>query len=186
MARRNYTEADRREAAMALLIHDGSTKTAARHLGIPRSTLQLWQKREDWEDTVSTVRDEYEHEYEQKLIDRFDRLVDSAQAQLADRLEHGDSILDKNNTLIRRPMSGKDVSVTVGICLDKRQLLRNMPTSIQGNADERLQKLLDMFEQAGQQLRNRLNEKVIEADPIKSDAEKSVQSLFSVPEGDVH
>ena len=150
---------------------------------MPPSTLRLWRKRDDWEDTMAAVRDEYE----QQLADRFDRLVDSAQAQLADRLEHGDSVLDKNNTLIRRPMSGRDVATAAGICLDKRQLLRNMPTSIQGSPDARLQKLLDKFGEIGQQLRNRMNEKVIEAEPIKSNAENSnVKSLFSGADKGVH
>ena len=174
MARRNYSDIDRREAALAIMLH-GSTKSAARHLGIPPSTLRLWRGREDWEDTMAAVRDEYE----QRLADRLARIVDSAQKQLEDRLDHGDYVLDKNNTLIRRPMSGKDTVVAMGIAFDKRQLLRNMPTSIQGNADARLQKLLNLFEEKGRQLRNRVNKKVIEAEPIKSNAENSVQSLFS-------
>ena len=189
MARKTYTSADRREAAMALLIYDGSTKTAARHLGMPPSTLLLWQRREDWSEIVSTVQDEYEQKYEKQLTGRYDRLVDTAQEQLADRLENGDYVFDKQGQLVRKPMSGKDISVAGGICFDKSRLLKNRPTSIQGNADHRLNDLLEKFRQVGRELaggRVIEGEVVKDGEPIKSNAENSVQPLFSGTDRDVH
>ena len=77
-------------------------------------------------------------------------------------------------------MSGKDVSVTVGICFDKRQLLKSMPTNITMGADARLNGLLEKFEEAGRVMRERAqnqgNERVIEGEIVKGD---NVQPLFS-------
>jgi len=44
--------------------------------------------------------------------------------------DDGDYILDKKGEMIRRPMSGRDLTITAGVAFDKLRVLEGQPTQI--------------------------------------------------------
>ncbi len=161
--KRTYSEADKKAAALATLIHGSSVK-AAKQLKIPGRTIRQWYKGDDWPALLESVRAEFEEVIQQK----YSGVINASLDQLQDRIFNGDYAFNKQGELVRKPMSGKDLSVVNGISYDKLRLSLGQPTTITANADERLKQLFAKFEQAGKQLSRRMNEKVIEGEVLES------------------
>ena len=52
--------------------------------------------------------------------------------------------------IVRKPMSGKDAAIVGAVYFDKRQILNNQPTTINGtNVDSRLAEFMNKFEELG-------------------------------------
>lgn len=83
---------------------------------------------------------------------KFTRIIEKTLDAIEDRLDNGDTQVLKDGTLIRRPISGKDLSLISAINVDKRQLLRGEPTSRSESTNSaqdsvtRLEKLAETFE----------------------------------------
>jgi len=77
-------------------------------------------------------------------------IIHKAGEELKDRLEFGDFVLGKDGELKRKPISGRDLVIIQGTEYDKRQLGRNMPTSIKAqSSDSQLQALADKISVLG-------------------------------------
>lgn len=115
-----YSDEQRREAAVLLAVH-GTAEHVSKLTGIPPSTLRDWTKQDWFKPIVAEVRRQNALEMDAA----FTRVLVSASVQIQDRIEHGDVVLTKDGTQVRRPMSGKDLAVVAGIVHDKRERARS-------------------------------------------------------------
>lgn len=61
---------------------------------------------------------------------RFTKLIDKALDAVEDRLQYGDRVVDKFGDESLVPVKGKDAAGIAATLLDKRQVLRGLPSSI--------------------------------------------------------
>jgi hypothetical protein len=120
MARTKYTAEQKAEALATLKANGGNVQYTASLLRIPRKTLEAWSKGDGL-----------------KLEPIPDGMIEQKSDELADRLDHIASLLTKEMTNPEKiaKASLKDVGVTLGITIDKRNLLRHQPTSITAKHD---------------------------------------------------
>lgn len=153
-----YTDEDRRHVLSQYIVL-GSTTRVAEITGIPYATIATWKNSADWwEEELNKIRQEKGEE----LDAMYTNAIHKAQNQVIDRIEHGDYILDKQNQLVRKPMNGKDLAMVGAIQFDKRQIMRNLPTSISAKADSQLESMLKQF-------RDMAQAKVIDGQVVKSE-----------------
>lgn len=118
MAKTKYT-ADQKATALATLKANGGNITyTASLLRIPRKTLSAWSAGNG-------------------LTEVPEGLVEEKASELADKLDHIASMLAQELTNKEKiaKASLKDIGVTLGITIDKRNLLRHQPTSITAKLD---------------------------------------------------
>jgi len=63
-------------------------------------------------------------------------ILDASTKQLTDRINNGDEVLNKDGDIIRLAMKGRDLATVFGITFDKRQIIRNLPTSIKAESTD--------------------------------------------------
>lgn len=134
-----YTDVDRRQAAVEYATYGNMVKVSE-IVGIPDSTLYDWKKYDWWDELVGLIReqnkDQIESGYEQAIMKGIDGILD--------RIEHGDSYIDKDGQERRKAVSLRDLSTATGIAFDKVRLIRNQPTSIKATStDARLTQLAE-------------------------------------------
>ena len=127
--RRSYSDAERATALAALEANGGNIGRTSRELGLPRATLQNWSRREAAPDLGHQKRGE----------------LAEALADVAWRLAGAiPSKLDAANL--------QQVAVSLGIVIDKMQLLKGMPTAITEDAslsdEERANRVAALLERA--------------------------------------
>ena len=125
MSKRSYSLEDKYRAAAAV-VASGSVEGASRQTGIPASTIRDWGKDEEFKKFGQEIRAEYGDEIKSNLA----QIVKEGTDQIRDRIKDGDYILDKNGELKRRPMSGRDLTITAGVAFDKLRVLEGQPTQI--------------------------------------------------------
>ena len=132
MAKRSYSDEQKASALAALAANGGNAKLTAAQIGVPRTTLLKWASGEGVHASVTDIG----HEKKQGLADRLEglahRLVDAIPGKIAEA-------------------DLKQLSVSLGIALDKMRLLREQPTSIEGHDlsdDEKLAMLRQLAERA--------------------------------------
>ena len=128
MAKRQYTDDDRAAALAALDVNGGNVAKTARDLQVPRVTLIEWRDGRV-SDAVSDIR----QVKKEALHDRLEMIAHSLVDAAPDKL---------------RDASLQQVFTSLGIAVDKMQLLRNAPTAITetrnpGTPEERLQRLIE-------------------------------------------
>ncbi len=114
-----YTDDQRKQAAMQYAV-DGLLSKIEQEQGIPQQTLSDWKQTEWWVEIVSEVRLQKEGELDAKLT----KLIDNSYDHALDELENG------NVTYSQALVGGS-------IAFDKQRILRNQPTSITANQDNR-------------------------------------------------
>jgi len=125
--KRQYAPTEIAQAAQTYFISGSLVKTAEM-TNIPRTTLQSWKDRgaEQWVQRYDEVRQEKRAE----LDSHYTAILDKSTAELRDRLDNGDEYYDaKTGQKYRKRISGRDLATINGICFDKQQLLRGLPTS---------------------------------------------------------
>ena len=108
-------------------ITTGNMEMAAAQAGIPE--VYGWQFRKRaawWEDAVFKVRKEKNDE----LDAQFTRIIEKASSEVMDRLDNGDYVLQRDGTMKRVPLKGKELAVVAAVTYDKRGLLRGDPSTI--------------------------------------------------------
>jgi hypothetical protein len=150
-----YSQEIKLQAAGNYLI-TGNFQTVADQLNIPRRTLTDWSKSEWWQEAITAIRLEKGDELDVLLTNAVFKGVNNA----VERLDKGDFLKydDDNQEVIYKPVSAKDSATTAAILFDKRQILRNQPTSISNNIGN--DQLLDLKAQF-EQLAGSVNAKVI-------------------------
>lgn len=127
----------------------GRVKEVAELTAVPASTIQAWRKQQWFYELLQEIREENN----EKIDSNFNEIIETALYQLLDRVKNGDFVFNAKMELVRRPLSGKDLSLVAAINIDKRQLLRGEPTSRSESVsteDEkaltRVEKLAETFE----------------------------------------
>jgi hypothetical protein len=122
----------------------GNIRTVSEVLGINYETLKAWKSEVWWDDLAKAIRQEKQEELDGTMTG----IIDKSLKILQDRLDNGDVIINaKTGRIIR---ADANIATTVNVLknvFDKRQLIRNEPTSIsrQESTDERLQRLAEEF-----------------------------------------
>jgi len=134
MARREWSDSEKATALAALDANGGNVSHTARQLGIPRMTLADWAAGRVTDDVT-----ELRQEKKESLADAFEalarKLVAGVGVWVDQRLEEG--------------CNPATVGTTLGIVVDKMQLLRGDPTHIAGQAGMPPRRLDGIIEQLG-------------------------------------
>ena len=156
-----YTKEQKR-AFIANYVVLGNIKKAAELSNMPARTCTDWIKSDWGQSLIAEVHSEKSAELDANLS----HLIERATNHVLDSLEHGDEKLDKNNEIIRLRMDGKAAATVMGIAFDKRQISRNLPTSINTSMDNAaLTKLQQQFQQLSKQ------SKVIEGETLDNESD---------------
>ena len=121
----------------------GNARRLAEEQGIPPRTLQEWTQAEWWDALVAQIR----ADQSQELDGMLSGVLHSAVAAVADRLEHGEQVLDKDGQIKRVPVKARDAMLIGAISFDKRQIARSLPTSITDSKGGALGVLRDQLAQ---------------------------------------
>lgn len=130
---------------IALVAGGTPLKTASRLTGIPRATLQSWRSKPWYAEAVEIIR----KQLDEQLDGRMTHIVNKGIKKLEQRLDEGDAVVQRDGSLVYKPVSARDTAIISSIFFDKRNLLRNKPTSITSNQStaERLAELKDRFKE---------------------------------------
>ncbi len=157
-----YSVDDRLHAVM-LYVTEGNMKKVSKMTEIPYVTLASWKEQEWWPHAL-----QFCHKRKDKELElRFSRVIHDTVSEVHDRVVNGDWKLDKNGEKKRLPMSGKDLSIVMGVIHDKRQLLRGEATSLTVSKDSQADKL-KALENKFQEFSMKLKAKDIEGEVIES------------------
>lgn len=142
-----YSQA-KKQHAVALYAATGDLSKSAELAEIPKSTLQKWRT-EPW---FQALMHEVWEENNERIDAKFSEIIEKSLDQVVDRLENGDVKVLKDGKTVRVPISARDLSLVSAINVDKRQLLRGLPTSRSESLGassvtvSRLEKLAETFE----------------------------------------
>lgn len=125
-----------------LLANGSSIRQAAKQTGLNDRMVRKWKEQEWFHVVLKKVVEQLDEALDKKLTGVVHRGIDA----VADRIDNGDYVLQKDGSLVRKPMNGRDAAITTAVMFDKRQLLRDKPTVIeQKSVDERLSDLGQRF-----------------------------------------
>lgn len=126
-----YPDAKRIEAATVFAFTGDIAKTAEL-AKLPHDTVKKW-RREAW---FKEILEEIREENNDKLDTLHTTVIHKSQELLLDRLENGDVTVLRDGSVIRKPVAVKELVQISGTITDKRQIIRNKPTSISGSQSE--------------------------------------------------
>jgi hypothetical protein len=116
MAKRQYSDNDKALALATLDANGGDVSKTAKQLKIPRQTLQEWAHNRNINKDVPDLRQVKKKELAEKLDEVAHALADNLLIRAGSELS------------IFVPM--KDMATSLGIVIDKKQLLKGEPTNI--------------------------------------------------------
>jgi transcriptional regulator with XRE-family HTH domain len=130
--------------AAAYYLAYGTQERVADKTGIPATTIQKWRESEWWPSLINRAK----LVQLDKLDATLSTAIDETSQELLDRIRNGDYVVlkrtdeDGNETakMVRKPIGGKELAIIMAVSIDKRQLLRGLPTSI-SRTDGKLGKL---------------------------------------------
>lgn len=131
MPRRQYSDSQKAEALAAVDANGGNVAATAAALGIPQKTLDCWSRLRGVHPEVVQMRSGKREDLADRLEDLAHKLLDKAEGKI------GDANLS-------------NVTVALGISIDKMRLLREQPTSITAamTDDERADRVATLLERA--------------------------------------
>ena len=138
-----HTDKQKMDAACAFAV-TGNSRRVSELTGIDESTVRRWKCTEWWNEIQSRIVREKDEELDTKLTAIMDKTV----VAINDRIDNGDYLYNvKADKLIRKPVGAKDLASVTATMVDKRQLLRGLPTSRteKVSQDERLKGLAAQF-----------------------------------------
>ncbi len=142
-----YTREQVQEAAAHYVV-TGSVEKVAELTGIPRQTVSAWRQQDWWEAVTCAIRQDHADELDGALSG----LIRSSVAAVQDRLDNGEvkphKVRGKDGEridLIRVPVTLRDATLAYAVAFDKRQISRNLPTSISESGSDRLRALQDQL-----------------------------------------
>ena len=144
-----YSPEQKVAAAQAYLI-TGTSVQAQKYCGVKADIIRDWKSKSTWwADLFTTVKKQKNDELEAS----FTRILDTSLGQLEDRLEGGDYKLQRDGSIIRIPMGGKEVAIVLAIMYDKRALLNGDVTSrVERKGGDAMVLLQNKFEEIAKQL----------------------------------
>ena len=147
----------------------GNMKKVAELAGVPYSTIQSWRKTEWFNALLEEIRLENDQQLDAKMSGIIDKVMD----EIKNRLFEGDVVVGKHGELIRKPVALRDLSIVMGINIDKRNLMRGKPTSRTESTsiEQRLETLMKKFSEMGKK----------EESPAKPVSQK-IETIAGVPQ----
>ena len=130
--------------ALTIFAVTGNIAEVERLTGVTRHIFKKWQKEEWFHEALEDLRNENDHQFDAAFTDIIEKLIGA----INDRVANGDHVVLRDGTIIRKPVSLRDVIGAMMITIDKRQLLRGKPTSRSESVsvENRLEKLVMHFE----------------------------------------
>lgn len=160
----------------------GSLEKTAELTKVPEKILSKWRRQPDFQ---ALLREVWE-ENNEKIDARLTRIIEKSLDALLDRLDNGDFHVTRDGKLVRKPISAKELSLVQAINVDKRQLLRGLPTSRsegQGSPQEklvqRLEKLASTFEDLAKHGRRTEVIDIVDVQEIENHAGEGRETLES-------
>lgn len=102
-----------------------STRKVAQILDFHESNISAWKKEPWWHAATREIRKTKNEELDNKFTSLLDDIVD----EIADRVNNGETVVDKDGNIHKVPAKLSQLATTMGITYDKRALLRGDPTS---------------------------------------------------------
>ena len=122
--------------ALALRSQGLTYKSIAAELGVPFDTISNWKETDWWKDGLRDIRNEDYTRLDKKLTD----MLESTMLELQDRIKNGDSVYDPRTGKIKRvPVKMRDLNTAMNAAIEKRQLIRNLPSKIVENVSHTAQ-----------------------------------------------
>lgn len=164
-----------KQKALDLYAQCGSLAEISRNLNVPYDTLDTWTQKDWWKDGINRKRKEHLDVLDTKLTESIDESI----KQLQDRLKNGDSVYNqRTGKFTQAPAKLRDINAAFNSLVDKRNLLRKLPTKIteQQSTAAQLQNLATQFQEfvTGRIKTEGINElvdRVIEGETVEQDAE---------------
>ena len=162
-------------AAATAYIYTGTSQAASRMLRewgieIADSTIRWWATQSSWwPELVKQVRKDKDEEIDALQTN----LLHETGEQILDRVRNGDEVITKDGDIVRKKMTGRDLTIVHGTVWDKRALKRGNPTTrVEKNDNEALLELAQRFNQFAKQMEESGNlAKPIEGEVIEHGTE---------------
>lgn len=141
---KKYKKPDAILKCLALIAQGTKKNVACRTTGVPYQTYVKWIHHPWYHQVIELLKIEYDNQLDATLTGT----AHKSMTELNDRIENGDIIVDKDGVQTRKPMTGRDLGVTFATMFDRRQLLRNKPTSVSSTktTKEHLNEIGDRFQ----------------------------------------
>ena len=123
MSKRQYSDNDKAVALATLDANEGNIRQTAKMLKLPESTLTDWSNNRGVCPEVAEIRDDKKTE----LADKLEEVAHALTDNILLRAQSDFSVLT--------PL--KDFAVSLGIAIDKMQVLKGKPTSISEDVTKR-------------------------------------------------
>lgn len=120
-----YPDAKRIEV-VTLFACLGNPLTISELANVPVHTIREWSKTPWFKELLEEIRTENN----EKLDAKFTQIVEKAQDCILERIENGDSVLKRSGEVVKVPLKARDLAAIGSLTVDKRQIIRNKPTSI--------------------------------------------------------
>lgn len=135
--------------------HMGQT---AELTGVSVDTIRKWRKEEWFREGMEELRNENDIQFEGVFTKMLEKMV----GVIDDRATNGDYVVLRDGTLIRKPVSLRDAVGAMMIAFDKRQMVRNRPTSRAEtvSVENRLEKLVQHFTDLSKKTREERKEEL--------------------------
>lgn len=130
-SRSDFTAEDRVAIAMAYITSGGNAEKAAHRATamikreVKASTLRQWRRRSWWPGAEEMAKKWLQIDLENK----YTRFLIVTEQEMLDRVENGDTRLDKAGEPVRVPVSLRDLVGAHAVVSDKRAMIRGEPTS---------------------------------------------------------
>lgn len=156
---------EKKVEAATLHVATGSLKRVSELTKVPLKTVERWADEDWWLSTQQRVKREAIEETDAK----FSKLINKAVEKLQTAVEEGDYMYDiKRGTLVKVPMTGRDLALVTGVTFDKRQLLRGEATRITKVSDPE-KHLAELAKRFAELVSNK--EKIIEGEVLDGSTE---------------
>lgn len=139
-----YWSDTKKTEVMAVYSATKSTALTSQQCNIPVKTIESWKRQDWWKERLAEIQAQ---DYE-KLDSKLTNVIDKALDAVMDRLVDGEYQYDIITKKIKRvPAKLRDVNATLNQIIDKRQLIRKLPTKIveQQSTATQLAKLAQQF-----------------------------------------
>lgn len=156
----------------------GSLQRAAELSGVPVTVVRGWRQTDEFQALLKEVWTENN----EKIDAKFTAIIEKSLDAIVDRLDNGDFFVRRDGQLARKPISAKELSLVQAINVDKRQLLRGLPTSrsestgqVEDKTVSRLEKLAETFENLARFGRKPKTIEVVDAEVVEIEDKTSAE-----------
>ena len=127
---------DVKNKALALRSQGYTYREISANLGIPFKTVDMWSQQDWWADGLRDIRNDDYTRLDKKLTD----ILDSTIVEVQDRIKNGDVIYDPRTGKTKRiPAKMRDLNTAMNTVIEKRQVIRNLPSKIVENVSQSAQ-----------------------------------------------